>query len=105
MADRSLPRRRLVLVLASGPGSPAARLVAGLAAAAVAAGHDTKVFLTGDGVTAASGVAASGASMAHCDADWRWRQGGAAPDPGVFRGSLRDLALWCREADRVVRLR
>ena len=101
----SSTRRRLVLILGSGPGSPSARLVSGLDAAAVAAGHEAKVFLLGDGVLAAEQVALSGASVAHCDADWRWRRGGEMPDPRVFRGSLRDLALWCREADRVVQCR
>lgn len=105
VAGVSATHRRLVLVLGSGPDSPAAGLISGLAEAAVAAGHDTKVFLVGDGVLAAGRVVGSGASVAHCDADWRWRRGGEAPDHRVLRGSLRDLALWCREADRVVQCR
>ena len=105
MAKVRSTRRSLVLVLGSGPGSPAARLVSGLVDAAVAADHEVKVFLLGEGVLAAGQVAGSGASVAHCDADWRWRRGGEAPDPRVLRGSLRDLALWCREADRVVQCR
>ncbi len=105
VAKISSTPRRLVLVLGSGPDSPAARLVSGLADAAVAADHEVRVFLLGEGVLAAGQVAGSGASVAHCDADWRWRRGGEAPDPRVYRGSLRDLALWCREADRVLQCR
>ncbi len=105
MAKSSSTRRTLVLILGSGPDSAAAQLVAGLAAAAAESGHEAKVFLLGEGVLAAGQVAGSGISVAHCDADWRWRRGGEAPDPRVFRGSLRDLALWCREADRVVQCR
>ena len=92
----------MVLVLGSGPDSTSARLIAGLSQAAISGGHEARVFLLGDGVLAAQRVAGSGAEIAHCDADWRWRRGGEAPSPGVFRGSLRDLAIWCREADRVL---
>jgi hypothetical protein len=102
VAGESATHRRLVLVLGSGPDSTSADLVSGLAHAAVAAGHETKVFLMGDGVLAAGRVVGSGASLAHCDADWRWRRGGEEPDQRVLRGSLRDLAIWCREADRVL---
>ncbi len=102
MAAPAPTHRTVVLILGSAPGSPAARLAQGLAEAAMAAGHETRVFLLGDGVLASGQVSGSGASIAHCDADWRWRRGGEAPDPQVLRGSLRDLGLWCSEAGLVL---
>jgi hypothetical protein len=37
-----------------------------------------------------------------CEADLRWRQTQPTEVPGIRRGSLRDLARQCREADRIL---
>ncbi len=92
----------MVFVLAAAPGGSAVATVAGLTGAALVRGHQTRAFLVGDGVLSASAIAQSGAETVVCDADWRWRRGGDPMDPGVTRGSLRDLAIWCQEADKVL---
>jgi sulfur relay (sulfurtransferase) complex TusBCD TusD component (DsrE family) len=90
-----------LFLLTAGPRSESVHTVAALVKAVGAAGHHAEVFLAGDGVAHAGSLAGT-APVTLCEADLRWRQTDLAEVPGVRRGSLRDLALQCRDADRVL---
>jgi len=90
-----------LFLLTAGPRTEAVLTVAALAAAAGQSGHRAEIFLAGDGVVHAASLAGK-AAVTLCDADLRWRQTRPEEIPGVTRGSLRDLARQCREADRVL---
>ena len=90
-----------LFLLTAGPRSEALHTVSALARAAGDAGHGAEVFLAGDGV-AHAGSLAGVVPVTLCEADLRWRQSQPVEIPGVTRGSLRDLARQCREADRVL---
>ncbi len=90
-----------LFLVTAGPRSEALHTVSALARAAGEAGHGAEVFLAGDGV-AHAGSLAGVVPVTLCEADLRWRQSQPVEIPGVTRGSLRDLARQCREADRVL---
>lgn len=90
-----------LFLLTAGPRSEAVDTVAALVRAAGEAGHHAEVFLAGDGVAHAGGLAGS-APVTLCEADLRWRQSQPQEIAGVRRGSLRDLARQCRDADRIL---
>ncbi len=92
---------KFLFVLTAGPRTEAVATVAALAGAATDQGHQAEVFLAGDGV-AHAGELGGRLPVTLCDADLRWRQADAAEIEGVRRGSLRDLARSCRDADRVL---
>ncbi|MGH7611592.1 MAG: hypothetical protein ACREN4_06200 [Candidatus Dormibacteria bacterium] len=90
------------LFLITGVGrSEVPSTVRGLARAAVEQGHRVELFLAGEGVTQADQLAAAG-PVTLCDADLRWRGQDPRATEGVRRGSLRDLSLLLRDADRVL---
>jgi len=90
-----------LLLLTAGPRTEAVHTVKALAESAGAAGHRAEVFLAGDGV-AHAGSLAGVVPVTLCEADLRWRQSQPTEIPGVHRGSLRDLARLCHEADRIL---
>jgi sulfur relay (sulfurtransferase) complex TusBCD TusD component (DsrE family) len=90
-----------LIVLTAGPRTAAVETVSELAASAWTLGHKVEVFLAGDGVAHAAVLGQQG-QVTLCEADLRWRQSQSPELPGVHRGSLRDLARHCREADRVL---
>lgn len=90
-----------LFLLTAGPRSEGVHTVRAMARAAGQGGHRVEVFLAGDGV-AHAGELAGVAELTLCDADLRWRQSQPQEIPGVRRGSLRDLARMCRDADRVL---
>lgn len=90
-----------LFLLTAGPRTEAVHTAKALALAAGAAGHRVEVFLAGDGV-AHAGSLAGVVPVTLCDADLRWRQTQPVEIAGVHRGSLRDLARQCREADRIL---
>lgn len=90
----------LLLVLTAGHRSAAAEMVAELGAAARARGLRVRIFLAGDGVLQAPALDGVGNELALCEADRRWRH--PAPAGKARLGSLRDLARWCQDADRVL---
>jgi sulfur relay (sulfurtransferase) complex TusBCD TusD component (DsrE family) len=90
-----------LFLLTAGPRTEAVHTVRALAVAAGESGHRVEVFLAGDGV-AHAGTLAGSFPVTLCDADLRWRQAQPSEIPGVHRGSLRDLARQCREADRIL---
>ncbi|HEY6538352.1 MAG TPA: hypothetical protein VI138_04845 [Candidatus Dormibacteraeota bacterium] len=90
-----------LFLLLAGPRSESVHTVRSLVLAAGAAGHRVEVFLAGDGV-AHAGALALVVPVTLCDADLRWRQAQPGDIAGVNRGSLRDLARQCSEADRIL---
>ncbi len=90
-----------LFLLTAGPRSESVHTVAALVRAAGQAGHHAEVFLAGDGVAHAATLAGA-VPVTLCDADLRWRQTDLVEVPGVRRGSLRDLAIRCRDADRIL---
>jgi len=90
-----------LFLLTAGPRTEAVHTVRALAVAARDAGHGVEVFLAGDGV-AHAGTLAGVVRVTLCEADLRWRQTQPAEIPGAHRGSLRDLARQCHEADRIL---
>ncbi len=92
---------RILIVLTAGPASESAVTAQRLAAAAVAGGHEVSVFLAGDGVLNAPLLAGAG-TVTLCDADLRKRSGTTFSEEQVRRGSLRDLATWCTNAEKVL---
>jgi len=90
-----------LFLLTAGPRTEAEHSVRALALAAGAAGHRVEVFLAGDGVAHAGSLAGI-VPVTLCEADLRWRQSQPNHVPGVRRGSLRDLARQCRDADRIL---
>lgn len=90
-----------LFLLTAGPRTEAVHTVKALARAAGKAGNSVEVFLAGDGV-AHVGELAGAVELTLCEADLRWRQSRPDETLGVRRGSLRDLARLCREADRIL---
>lgn len=90
-----------LFLLTAGPRTEAVHTVRSLALAAGTAGHQVQVFLAGDGVAHAGSLAGI-VPVTLCDADLRWRQTQPAEVSGVTRGSLRDFARQCRDADRIL---
>jgi sulfur relay (sulfurtransferase) complex TusBCD TusD component (DsrE family) len=92
---------KFLFLLTAGPRTEAVHTVRALAVAAAQSGHRVEVFLAGDGV-AHAGSLAGVVPITLCEADLRWRQAQPNDIPGVHRGSLRDLAHQCHEADRIM---
>lgn len=90
-----------LFLLTAGPRTESVHTVRALALAAQESGHRVEVFLAGDGVTHAGSLAGA-VPVTLCEADLRWRQTQPTEMGGVHRGSLRDLARQCREADRIL---
>jgi sulfur relay (sulfurtransferase) complex TusBCD TusD component (DsrE family) len=93
----------LVLCLYSGPRSEGVHTVRELAGAALAKGHEVRVFLAGDGTAHAESLASlrdAGARVVGCSADAAVRGWDKPGTPG--RGSFVDLGDMTSDADRVL---
>jgi len=93
----------LVLLLLSGPRSEGVHTVRELGSAALAAGHDVRVFLAGDGTAHADALAPlreRGARVVGCSADAAVRGWDRPGAPG--RGSFVDLGDMSADADAVL---